>query len=241
MPKISRAEAVLGERLPSALRELYRGFDGFCDADGRQFFWPLFATQPGQVALVETNQLFRGGYSLSQEFAAQCLFFGGSGSGPHYAWGIKRDLPGKVIKVQPYSDYVFRVAGNSPLEVWLDMKHELDEMRREREERARQHRYVRQRFTDQDMLEALEANEAGFYASFPYYGEQYDETRFRFVRGGWDHEHCCVCPVKVLPGDDWWGAEPPHEIGLCLDCYARLFGGEGGNRPDPKSPREHSD
>ena len=40
---LARAETVLGEDLPSALRELYRDFDGFRDPDGRQFLWPLFA------------------------------------------------------------------------------------------------------------------------------------------------------------------------------------------------------
>lgn len=232
---LARAEAALGEELPSALRDLYRGFNGFRDPEGRQYHWPLFASQPGHEALVETTQFFRKGNLLDQELAAQCLFFGDSGCGPEYAWGIKRDLPGKVIEVHPDSDTAFSVDGNSPLEVWLAMKHQLDEMRRKAEERARRHRYVRQRFADQDMLIAREPNQAGFYASFPYHGEPYEEARFRVVRGGWDHEHCCVCGAKVLMDDDWWRAEPPDEIGLCLDCHARLFGGERGKRQEPQT------
>jgi hypothetical protein len=162
-----RAEAALGEDLPSVLRELYRGFDGFRDPDDNQFLWPLFALQLGQEALVETNQFFREGHFLSQDLAAQCLFFGAHACGPEYAWGIKRDLPGKVIEVHPYSDAPFSVIGNSPLDVWLAFKHQMREMRREAEERARRHKFVRQRFSDQDMLKAREANDAGFYASFP--------------------------------------------------------------------------
>jgi hypothetical protein len=221
-----RAETALGEDLPSVLRELYRSFDGFRDPDDTQLLWPLFAPQPGQEALVETNQFFRQGNLLSQDLAAQCLFFGARTCGPEYAWGIKRDLPGKVIEVHPYSEAAFSVDGNNPLDVWLAHRHEMRVMRREAEERARRHRYVRQRFSDQDMLMAREANEAGFYASCPYYGEPFDQTRYRVVQGGWDHQHCCVCSTTVLPGDEWWSAAPPDEIGLCLDCHARLFGGE---------------
>jgi hypothetical protein len=75
------------------------------------------------------------------------------------------------------------------------------------------------------MLMAREPDDAGFYVSGLYHGEPFDETRFRVVKGGWDHEHCHICFAKVLPGEEWWAAEPPHELGLCLACYARLFGG----------------
>jgi len=80
--ELSRAEAALGEELPSVLRELYRGFNGFRDPDGRQYLWPLFAKQRGDEALVETNQFFRKGNLLSQDLAAQCLFLGTWAAGP---------------------------------------------------------------------------------------------------------------------------------------------------------------
>jgi hypothetical protein len=227
---LASASAALGEEIPVVLRDLYRGFNGFRDPDGRQFLWPLFAPQPGHEALVETNQSFRKGTSLSQELAAQCLFFGDPGCGPEFAWGIHRNLPEKVIEVHPDSDTAFSVAGDSPLEVWVAMKHQFEEMRREAEEFARRQRFVRQRFTDQDMLMAREPNEAGYYASCPYHGEPYDETRFRVVPGGWDHEHCFVCMAKVLLNEEWWRAEPPQQVGLCLECYARLFERDQGTR-----------
>ncbi|MBA2227503.1 hypothetical protein [Thermogemmata fonticola] len=77
------------------------------------------------------------------------------------------------------------------------------------------------------MLLALESNEAGYYVSGIYHGEPFAPTRYRLVRGGWDHEHCYLCWAKVFPGEEWWVAHPANcedEIGLCLDCYARLFG-----------------
>jgi hypothetical protein len=96
--------------------------------------------------------------------------------------------------------------------------------RRECEEFARSLRFVREFYSDQDMLITREPDDAGFYVSGVYKGEPFDETRFEVVRGGWDHEHCHICYAKVMAGEEWWAAEPPHEIGLCLECYARLFG-----------------
>jgi hypothetical protein len=99
--------------------------------------------------------------------------------------------------------------------------------RREMEAFVRTLRFVRCPFSNQDMLLALEPNEAGYYVSAIYHGEPFDPTRYRVVRGGWDHEHCYLCWAKVLSGEEWWVAHPAtgeNEIGLCLDCYARLFG-----------------
>src|SRR2546430_14818287 len=101
------------------------------------------------------------------------------------------------------------------------------EARRELEETARRLRYTRQPYTAEDMLIAREPNEAGLFASHAYYGGPFDESRFRLIPAGWDHDHCWVCFAKGEPGDEWWAAEPPDEGGLCLECHARLFG------PDP--------
>lgn len=100
---------------------------------------------------------------------------------------------------------------------------ELKAMQRQREEEARTLRYVRQTYVAEDMLVAREPNEAGLYPSHPYHGGLFDETRFRLVRAGWDHDHCFVCIATIEPGDEWWAAVPPDEWGLCLDCYQRLF------------------
>lgn len=100
---------------------------------------------------------------------------------------------------------------------------------REFEDFARSLSFVRRPFSDKDMLVAREPNDAGYYISGIYHGEVFDETKFRVVKGGWDHAHCYICCAKVLPGDEWWATLPPNyedEIGLCMACHARLFGSE---------------
>src|SRR5262245_43056976 len=111
----------------------------------------------------------------------------------------------------------------------LDRANELhaQDVRRQRETFLRTLPFVRRRYSDKDMLETLEPNSAGYYASSVYHGEPFDPARYRLVRGGWDHEHCYLCRAKVLAGEEWWTSHPPKfqdEIGLCLDCYARQFG-----------------
>jgi len=101
---------------------------------------------------------------------------------------------------------------------------ELAQMRQRRVEIARGLHFSRQPYAAEDMLIAREPNEAGFFASHPYHGGQFDEVRFRLVRVGWDHDHCFVCTLTIKPGDEWWAAEPPDEVGLCSECYGCLFG-----------------
>jgi hypothetical protein len=109
---IQRAEAVLGQRLPLMLRELYLAFDGFLGPTSASFFWPLF----GREGLVEMNQFYRGDELFPQDLVSQCLFFGDSGGGPQ--WGFKRDLPGKVIQWDAEWGADFGIVGDSPLDVW---------------------------------------------------------------------------------------------------------------------------
>lgn len=101
---------------------------------------------------------------------------------------------------------------------------DLKQHRLECEEIARGLHFVRQPYAAEDMLVAREPNEAGLFASHPYHGETFDDARYRLVRAGWDHDHCFLCQLTIEPGDEWWAAEPPDEIGLCLECYQRLFG-----------------
>ena len=70
------------------------------------------------------------------------------------------------------------------------------------------------------MLETREPNEAGYYASFPYRGGPYDETRFRMVRGGWDHEHCALCwvTISVNPEDQHEGYTDGKDW-ICVACF----------------------
>ncbi len=98
---------------------------------------------------------------------------------------------------------------------------ELEQMRLRRVEVARELHFSRHAYTAEDLLIALEPNEAGLYPSHPYRGGKYDEARFRLVRGGWDHDHCWICKLTINPGDEWWAASP-DELGLCLDCYEQL-------------------
>lgn len=101
---------------------------------------------------------------------------------------------------------------------------ELEATQREKEEIARGLRFVRRTYSAEDMLVALEPNEAGLVASHPYHGGPFDESRFRLAPAGWDHDHCFICMATVEPGDEWWAAIPPGEVGLCLACHARLLG-----------------
>jgi hypothetical protein len=122
---IGRAEAVLGEPLPPVLRELYLAFDGFLGSTNAGFLWPLF----GREGLVEMNLFFRGDDLFPQGLVSQCLFFGGDGCGPQ--WGIKRDLPGKVIQWDARWGNDFEVVGDSPLEVWRAEKQSYDALAEE--------------------------------------------------------------------------------------------------------------
>jgi cell wall assembly regulator SMI1 len=109
---IRRAEAALGESFPLAIRELYLAFDGFRGPTNAAFFWPLF----GQEGLVEMNQFYRGDDLFPQELVSKCLFFGDNGCGPQ--WGIKQDLPGKIIQWDAEWGPDFEVVGDSLLQVW---------------------------------------------------------------------------------------------------------------------------
>jgi hypothetical protein len=93
--EISRAESELGATLPAVLRELYLAFDGFNGPTGAAFFWPLFGHVENSPGLVEMNLFYRGDDLFPQGLVSQCIFFGDNGCGPQ--WGMKRDVPGKVI------------------------------------------------------------------------------------------------------------------------------------------------
>jgi hypothetical protein len=58
--------------------------------------------------------------ALCREFVSRCLFFGDDGIGGY--WGIKRDLPGKVIRWDAEWGEDFEVDGDDPLAAWLAEK-----------------------------------------------------------------------------------------------------------------------
>ncbi len=72
------------------------------------------------------NLFFRGDELFPQELVTQCLFFGDNGVGAQ--WGLKRDLPGKVILWDAEWGEDFEVVGDSPLEVWRTEKQMFDSL-----------------------------------------------------------------------------------------------------------------
>jgi hypothetical protein len=113
---ILRAEEALGEPLPKILRELYLGFDGFRMSVGVDALLPLF----GRDGLVEINRFFRSAPEFPTEFVSRFLFFGDDGSGVY--WGIKQELPGKVVRWDSEWGADFEVVGDDPLAAWLAVK-----------------------------------------------------------------------------------------------------------------------
>jgi hypothetical protein len=120
--EIEQAEAALGESLPSNLHELYFQFNGFLGSTDARFFWPLF----GYEGLVELNQFFRGPEGFPPEIVAKTLFFGDSGTGSQ--WGIKSDIPNKVIRWNAGWGSDFEIDGDSPLDVWRAAKQLYDDI-----------------------------------------------------------------------------------------------------------------
>ncbi|MGC4005938.1 MAG: hypothetical protein QM811_23585 [Pirellulales bacterium] len=110
--ELARAEAALGQRIPAVLRELYLAFDGFRGPTNASFFWPLFAKTPGGFALVEMNRYLRDDDVFPQAFTTGCVFYGDAGVGSQ--WGLKADLPGKIILWKPVWGARFRSGGDGP-------------------------------------------------------------------------------------------------------------------------------
>ena len=127
---IRRANADLGEPLPSVLQELYRAFNGFRGPTNAGFFWPLFASPKNPTGLVQMNRFLRE-YAhdpFPQDIVSQCLFFGDDGIGAQ--WGFKKDLAGKIIKWDARWGKDFEVVGDGPLEAWVGEKENYDRIER---------------------------------------------------------------------------------------------------------------
>jgi len=119
---VSRAELFLGAPLPSELRSVYLVLDGFRGFAEARFLWPLFAKD----GLVDFNRFLREGAEFPRAFVTSCIFFGDAGVGD--MWGVKYDLPGRVIRWSASWGEDFDIAGSSPLEVWLSQKKIYDEI-----------------------------------------------------------------------------------------------------------------
>ncbi len=116
------AEEILGEPLPSVLRELYLAFDGFRGSTDAYFFWSLF----GPEGMVEMNRFYRGDDIFPQELVTQCLFFGDNGCGQQ--WGFKRDLSDTIIKWDAEWGADFEIAGKNPFDAWQAEKRFYDSL-----------------------------------------------------------------------------------------------------------------
>lgn len=87
---------------------------------------------------------------------------------------------------------------------------------------ARKYRYVNTVFHSGPCLVALEPNEEGWFASWPYHGQEYNQSKCRLEPGGWDHDHCFICTKRIEDGDPWWEPIADSEIGLCDACYVEF-------------------
>lgn len=112
--EVDQAEDALEARFPPVLRELYLQVGGFrlFEATGIRALLPLL----GSEGLVALNTFFRSGAEFPNAFASQCVFFGEDGVGGY--WGVKQDLPGKVIYWRPEWANEFDIVGSDPFEVW---------------------------------------------------------------------------------------------------------------------------
>lgn len=52
----------------------------------------------------------------------------------------------------------------------------------------------------------------------PYKGGDYDKKKYDLIEGMWDHEHCCICFFKILPGYTYWSNADEIDL-LCDECH----------------------
>ena len=89
-------------------------------------------------------------------------------------------------------------------------------------------RFAHRAFTPRPSLELRAASDEGdvWRVARPYDGGPHDPGGAEVVEGGWDHEHCDVCWVKIRPGDWYWPNvdEAGGHVDLCEQCYPRVMG-----------------
>ncbi len=62
----------------------------------------------------------------------------------------------------------------------------------------------------------------GHRVLFPYLGEDYDKSRFKLVKGAWNHDHCDACGETIGTSDKCWVAGKETYTLLCENCYNKL-------------------
>lgn len=58
----------------------------------------------------------------------------------------------------------------------------------------------------------------GWSMTKPYRGGGYDGSAFVLIEGGWDHEHCSFCSLRIADGDTYW-VNTGEVILLCPACF----------------------
>lgn len=66
--------------------------------------------------------------------------------------------------------------------------------------------------------------EGGHRVLILFQGGEYDRSRFVFVEGGWDHEHCRRCHQTIEPMTLCWVTESDPFVLLCADCHSLVVG-----------------
>jgi hypothetical protein len=127
---LARAESQLRMTIPAPIRALYASFNGFMGPTASRFLWPLSDPDPNASALVEMNRFFRAGWEFPQRLMERCFWYGENGIGQQ--WGLKDDLPGKVILWDAAWGDEFEIVGDDPLKAWLEEKQFFEEASRSR-------------------------------------------------------------------------------------------------------------
>lgn len=65
--------------------------------------------------------------------------------------------------------------------------------------------------------------EGGHRVLILYEGGRYDSSRFRLLRGAWDHEHCSRCGATIPTMTLCWVTEEGPYVLLDESCYREAF------------------
>lgn len=61
--------------------------------------------------------------------------------------------------------------------------------------------------------------EGGHRVLILYEGGDYDHSRFSLAKGGWDHEHCDHCNVRIEPMTLCWVTQSGLYVLICDACH----------------------
>ena len=116
--KLLAAQRRLGQKLPPALRPVYRACDGFTGPEGTGFLRSL-------ATLVRRNLWYREEPWLPR-WAKAVIWFGDDGGG--FDWGIDPARPGRIVTWDPRWERP-RIAGRNLMEVWREGQRSWDSVR----------------------------------------------------------------------------------------------------------------